>query len=207
MTFRETLRAGRAHLRQRCPRLGPVVEQVGPCRITLRRDRFESLARIILYQQLAGPAAKAIHDRLIARLPENRLTATGLSALDDEGFRAAGVSGQKRAYLRSLAEITLDGRVRFQGLAARTDEEVIAELTQVKGVGVWSAHMFLMFTLGRPDVLPVGDLGVRSAMRNLFELAALPDPADCERLAAPWRPYASIASWYCWRSLDIKDPG
>ncbi|MBI1356514.1 MAG: DNA-3-methyladenine glycosylase 2 family protein [Acidobacteria bacterium] len=201
------MQAAPAHLRQSCPRLRPVIEQVGPCRIRLRRDRFESLARIILFQQLAGPAATAIHDRLVARLPEQRLAAAGLAALGDDEFRQAGVSAQKRGYLRSLAQLTLDRQVRFQGLSARTDEEVIADLTQVKGVGVWSAHMFLMFTLGRPDVLPVGDLGVRSAMRKLFELDELPDPALCERLAQPWRPYASIASWYCWRSLDIQDPG
>lgn len=207
MTFSESRSAATEHLRQNCPVLGPVVEQVGRCRMTLRRDRFAALSRMILYQQLAGSAAKAIHDRLLLRLPEGRFTADGIAVLGDEDFRAAGVSGQKRSYLRSLAELTLDRRVRLQGLASKTEDEVIAELTQVKGVGVWTAHMFLMFTLGRPDILPVGDLGVRTAIRRLFALAEMPSPAECERLAAPWRPYASFASWYCWRSLDIKDPG
>lgn len=207
MTFSETRSAATRHLRQSCPVLGPVVDQVGPCRLTLRRDRFSALARIILFQQLAGAAATAIHNRLLARMQAGRFTAAGMMALSDEDFRAAGVSGQKRSYLRSLSELTLDRRVRLEGLAAKSDDEVIAELTQVKGVGVWTAHMFLMFTLGRPDILPVGDLGVRTAIRNLFSLDEAPTPAECERLAQPWRPYASFASWYCWRSLDIKDPG
>jgi len=206
MTFSEARQAAQLHLREACPVMGPVVEQVGRCRMRLNRDRFASLARTILFQQLAGPAAQAIHGRLMTRLPDQRFTAAGLAALSDEDFRLSGVSGQKRSYLRSLAELTLERKVRLQGLASKSEEEVIAELTQIKGVGVWTAHMFLMFTLGRPDILPVGDLGVRSAIRKLFELDELPAPAECERLAAPWRPYASFASWYCWRSLDIKTP-
>lgn len=207
MTFSQARLNCEQHLREACPVMGPVVQQVGRCRMRLNRDRFASLARTILFQQLAGAAARAIHDRLMARLPGERFTAEGLIGLREEEFRAAGVSAQKRGYLLSLSELTLSRQVRLQGLAASSDDEVIAELTQIRGVGVWTAHMFLMFTLGRPDILPVGDLGVRSAIKKMFDLDELPPPAECERLAAPWRPYASFASWYCWRSLDIQDPG
>src|SRR5690606_16069806 len=137
MTHSQMRLAATAHLRQSCPVLGPLVRQVGPCRMKLRRERFASLARMILYQQLAGAAAKAIHDRLVARLPDGRFTPEGLASLGDDCFREAGVSAQKRGYLRSLAELTLDRRVRLQGLGAKSEDEVIAELTQIKGVGVW----------------------------------------------------------------------
>ena len=207
MTIDRLRHDGAEHLRRNCPVLGPVVEQVGPCRLRLRRDRFAALARAILYQQISGLAAKSIHDRLLAKLPDGRLAPRGLADLDDADYRAAGVSGQKAKYLRSLAELTLAGKVRLTGLDGWSDERIVEELVQVKGVGVWTAQMFLIFTLGRPDVLPADDLGVRSAIRKLYGLSELPQRDDCERLARPWRPFASVASWYCWRSLEIRDPG
>jgi DNA-3-methyladenine glycosylase II len=184
-----------------------VVQQVGPCTMTLRRGRFGMLARSILFQQISGHAANAIQRKLLTRLPDGKLSAAGLAALSDEQYRASGVSGQKTKYLRSLAELTLDRKVKLTGLAKWTDQEIIGELVQIKGVGVWTAQMFLMFSLGRPDVLPWDDLGVRSAIRKLYRLEELPKRDECERIAAPWRPYASVASWYCWRSLEVRDPG
>lgn len=195
------------HLRRRCPVMRRVVDAVGPCTMKIRRDRFGMLARSILFQQISGHAANAIQAKLLTRLPEGKLTAAGLAALSDEGYRASGVSGQKTRYLRSLAELTLDGKVKLTGLAKWSDRQIIDELIQVKGVGVWTAQMFLMFSLGRPDVLPWDDLGVRQAIRKLYGFEDLPKRDECERVAAPWRPYASVASWYCWRSLEVQDPG
>ena len=195
------------HLRRRCPVMREVVEAVGPCTMKVRRDRFGMLARSILFQQISGHAANAILRKLLTRLPNGKLSPAGLARLSDDEFRAAGVSGQKTRYLRSLAELTLDGKVKLTGLAKRSDRQIIDDLIQVKGIGVWTAQMFLMFSLGRPDVLPWDDLGVRQAIRRLYGLDELPKREECERVAEPWRPYASVASWYCWRSLEVQDPG
>ncbi len=184
-----------------------VIQAVGPCRLSLRRDRFGMLARSILYQQISGHAAKAIHGRLVAAMPAGVLSAEGLANLSDSEYRAAGVSGPKARYLRSLGELTLDGDVRLSRIGRLTDDQIIAELTKVKGIGVWTAQMFLMFSLGRPDVLPWDDLGVRQAIERLFGLDEAPDRARCEEIARPWRPYATIASWYCWRSLELENGG
>ena len=184
-----------------------VIRQVGPCEMRLRRGRFGMLARSILFQQISGHAAKAILGRLLERMPNGRLSAAGLAALSDEEFRACGVSRQKIGYMRSLAELTLNGDVRLQRISHWSDDRIIEELTQIKGIGVWTAQMFLMFSMGRPDVLPWDDLGVRQAIKRLFELDELPKREQAEQLAQPWRPYASVASWYCWRSLEIVDPG
>lgn len=184
-----------------------VIRAVGPCTMTLQRDRFGMLARSILYQQISGHAAKAIHGRLLEALPDGRLTADGLADLPDADYRAAGVSGQKTRYLRSLGESVRGGSVRLNRVGRLSDDEVIAELTQVKGVGVWTAQMFLMFSLGRPDVLPWDDLGVRQAIQRLFGLEEMPRREQSEELAKPWRPYATVASWYCWRSLEVENGG
>ncbi len=207
MSRAEILRTAERSLRRRCPLMRQVIRAVGPCTMKLQRDRFGMLARSILFQQISGHAARAILAKLLARLPEGKLTPEGLAALSDAEYRAAGVSGQKTRYLRSLAELTLDGEVKLTGLAKWSDQQIIDELVRVKGVGVWTAQMFLMFSLGRLDVLPWDDLGVRQAIRRLHGLDELPNREECERAAAPWRPYASVASWYCWRSLEIQDPG
>jgi len=165
------------------------------------------LGRSILYQQLSGHAAKAIHGRLLAALPEGKLTPEGLATLSDAEYRGAGVSAQKTRYLRSLGESALEGTIRLQRIGRLSDDEVIEQLTQVKGVGVWTAQMFLMFSLGRPDVLPWLDLGVRQAIQNLFGLDELPDREACESTTEDWRPYRTVASWYCWRSLELENKG
>lgn len=164
------------------------------------------LVRSIVFQQISGAAARTILGRLTEALPGKKLTPEGLAALSTEEYRLAGVSKQKGGYLQSLAALSLSGDLKLARIGRYADEDVIAQLTQVKGIGVWTAQMFLMFSLGRPDVLPWDDLGVRQAIRKLYGLAEMPTRAESERIAAPWRPYASVASWYCWRSLEIKTP-
>lgn len=207
MKFTEMRVAGPKHLSRKCPVMRRVVKQVGPCGIKLNRDRFGMLARSILYQQISGHAAKSIHNKLVSRLPEGKLEPGGLAALRDEDYRASGVSAQKTRYLRSLATLTLDGELKLNRLGRWSDDKIIDHVTQVKGIGVWTAQMFLIFSLGRPDVLPWDDLGVRQGVQKLFALDELPKKDEMERRATPWRPYASFASWYCWRALEIEDPG
>lgn len=164
------------------------------------------LARSIIYQQISGAAARTILGRLTDALPGKQLTPECLAALTLEEYRLAGVSKQKASYLQSLATLASCGELKLARIGRYADEDIIAQLTQVKGIGVWTAQMFLIFSLGRPDVLPCDDLGVRQAIRKLYGLEAMPTRAESERIAAPWRPYASVASWYCWRSLEIKTP-
>ena len=198
--------AAERHLKKRDSVLGAVIRKVGPCGYTLQRDRFGMLVRSIVYQQISGAAARTILGRLTDALPGRQLTAQGLAALSPEEYRLAGVSKQKAGYLQSLAELSLTGDLRLARIGRYADQDIIAQLTQVKGIGVWTAQMFLMFSLGRPDVLPWDDLGVRQAIRKLYGLSQMPTRAESERIAEPWRPYASVASWYCWRSLEIKTP-
>lgn len=199
--------AAERHLRRNDPVMRRVIQRVGPCSYPLRRDRFGSLARSIVYQQISGAAARTILRRLVVALPDGKLTAAGLASFTLEQYRLAGVSKQKASYLKSLAERSLEGDLRLSQIGRLSDDQIIAELTEVKGIGVWTAQMFLMFSLGRPDVLPWDDLGVRQAIRKLYAFDEMPNRAESERIAAPWRPYASVASWYCWRSLDVVDPG
>ena len=179
-----------------------LVDQVGACELRPRGPIYASLFRSILFQQLAGKAAAAIHRRVCALFdgavpaPEDFLGAS------EAELRAAGLSRQKLAYLKDLAAHFADGRLRARELARLPDVELIRAVTAVHGVGEWTAHMLLIFSLGRPDILPVGDYGVRKGMQQLYRLRELPKPAKMERVAAPWRPYRSIAAWYMWRSLD-----
>ena len=198
--------AATRHLKRRDPILGTVIREVGPCGYSLQRDRFGMLVRSIVYQQISGAAARTILGRLTGALPDSKLDPEGLAALTPEAYRLAGVSKQKASYLQSLAELSLSGDLRLARIGRYADEDIIAQLTQVRGIGVWTAQMFLMFSLGRPDVLPWDDLGVRQAIRKLYGLKGMPTRAESEHIAAPWRPYASVASWYCWRSLEINTP-
>ncbi|MDX2149514.1 MAG: DNA-3-methyladenine glycosylase [Bryobacteraceae bacterium] len=198
------MRRGVFHLKQADPTLRQIIEAVGPYRIQYREPDFETLVRSIVYQQLNGTAAGTIFGRLqAAACRDGRpLTPRAILRLAPERLRALGLSGQKAAYVRDLAERTASREVDFARLPALSDEGVIEHLTQVKGVGVWTAHMFLIFALRRPDVLPTGDLGVRAAIKKAWRLEALPTPAEMEALARPWRPWCSVASWYLWRSLE-----
>lgn len=152
-------------------------------------------------QQLSGKVASVIFGRL-AHATQGRLTPESVLKLRPARMRALGLSAQKTNYIRDLARLTRDGRVVFEELADLPDDAVIERLTQVKGIGPWTVHMFLIFALRRPDVLPTGDLGIRNAIRKAYSLADLPQPAEVETLALKWRPYCSVASWYLWRSLE-----
>jgi DNA-3-methyladenine glycosylase II len=199
------MRKALTHLRKVDPILAAIIERVGPYRINYDEPAFASLAEAIVYQQLHGKAAATIFERLtdLAGLP---LTPQGILKLSDEQMRAAGLSKQKLSYLRDLATKTQSGEVRFARLPDLPDEEVIKELTKIKGIGVWTAHMFLMFSLRRANVLPTGDLGIQMAMRKHYRKRKLPKPAQMEKIAKCWEPYRSVACWYLWRSLDIKTP-
>ncbi len=181
-----------------------IIEKHGPCRIDYGEPSFASLAETIVYQQLNGRAAATIFKRFtdLAGLP---LTPQGVLKLSDEQLRSAGLSKQKLSYLRSLAELTLSGDVNFEQLPNLSNEEVIEHLTRVKGVGVWSSQMFLMFTLKRPDILPTGDLGIQMAMQKHYRKRKLPKPKEMEKIAKAWSPYRTIACWYLWKSVDTKE--
>jgi DNA-3-methyladenine glycosylase II len=191
------------HLKKCDPVLGAIIQRVGAFRMEFGEPTFHSLAEAILYQQLNGKAAVTIFNRFTEKTGDP-VTPEGILKLSDAEMRAVGLSKQKTAYLRDLAEKTKAGLLEFERLGELPDEEVINHLTQVKGVGVWTAHMFLMFTLRRPDVLPTGDYGVQVAIKKHYRKRKLPKPKDMEKIAKAWAPYRSIACWYLWRSLDIK---
>jgi len=216
------------HLRRADRTLAAVIDAVGPFAMRIGDgDAFRALARAIIFQQLSGAAAARIADRLIERFapgaerpPAVRRTdprwqgAIGpfptpdeLLRVPDDELRAVGLSRQKIAALRDLARHFVAGTLSVEALHRWSDEEVIEHLTRVRGVGRWTAEMFLMFHLGRPDVLPLADLGIRRAVRRLYGLAALPRPAELEAIAEPWRPWRTVACWYLWRSEAVKTVG
>ena len=190
------------HLKKADPVLGSILERVGPFKIQYRDPTFETLVRSIVYQQLSGRVASVIFGRFAGLMPGGKITPQGILKLTPAKMRKAGLSKQKTAYIRDLARKTQRGKVQFEALAELADHEVIEHLTQVKGIGVWTAHMFLIFALQRLDVLPTGDLGVRTAIRKAYGMEELPHPKQIEELAVTWRPYCSVASWYLWRSLE-----
>jgi DNA-3-methyladenine glycosylase II len=196
-------RARRLLLR-RDPVLAVVIRRFGPCGLAQaqRADHFSALVRAIAGQQLSTRAAATIFGRLVALMPGGIATPEALAALPDEQLRAAGMSRQKIASLRDLSEKVIARTVDLEALSAMTDEDVIASLVQVRGIGRWSAEMFLMFRLHRPDVLPVDDLGIVNAVQRVYGLRKRPTPDRIRRLGEAWRPYRSVASWYLWRTLD-----
>jgi DNA-3-methyladenine glycosylase II len=190
------------HLKAADPVLGTIIERVGPYKLQHRDPNFNTLVRSIVYQQLSGKAALTIFNRLIAAAKADPLTPESILKLRPARMRTLGLSKQKLTYIRELARMTRDGQVRFDHVPALEDAAIIEHFTQVKGVGVWTAQMFLIFALRRLDVLPTGDLGVRAAIKKAYNLRELPTPAEMEKIASAWRPYCSVASWYLWRSLD-----
>jgi DNA-3-methyladenine glycosylase II len=190
------------HLKKSDPVLRGVIERVGPYRIEYRPPVFATLARAIVFQQLAGAVAARIYERFEGLLDGAGVEPHAVARLPLRKLRSAGLSKQKAEYVRDLARKTAAGAVPFEGLETLPDDVVIDTLTQVKGIGVWTAQMFLIFALRRPDVLPTGDYGIRAAMRNAYGLADLPKPPEMERIAAPWRPWSSVACWYLWRTLE-----
>lgn len=190
------------HLKKNDPVLARLIEEVGPYRIRFLEPGYEALVKAIVYQQLSGKVAATIFGRLAAASANGRLTPETVLRLTTAKMRSAGLSRQKIGYIRDLARQVRSGEVDFAALAALPDEEVTRALTRLKGVGVWTAHMFLIFALRRTDVLPTGDLGIRAAVRKAYGLPELPTPQQVEELGRNWRPYSTVASWYLWRSLE-----
>ncbi len=196
------MRTAIRHLKSRDPVLGALIKRIGAYRIEFREPSFDTLVRSIVFQQLSGKVARVIYGRLADAVDGDRVTPEGVLKLRPDRMRRLGLSRQKIAYIRDLARQTAKAKIVFESLPDLTDEEVIERLTKVKGIGVWTAHMFLIFALRRHNVLPTGDLGVRSAIKKVYGLADLPKPGEIEELARDWHPYCTVATWYLWRSLD-----
>ncbi len=190
------------HLKKSDAILASIIARVGPCKMAYREPTFEMLARAIVFQQLSGKAARTIYGRL-EEAAGGQLTPQAIQNLSVGEMRRAGLSRQKLGYIRDLAEHAISGKVDFTKLPSMSDEEVIAALTDIKGVGVWTAHMFLIFSLRRPNVLPTGDLGVRMAIQRAYRKRKPPTPKQVEQVAKTWHPYCSFAAWYLWRSLEL----
>jgi DNA-3-methyladenine glycosylase II len=198
--------AALAHLRAADPRLRPLIDRHGAPTITPTTNAIHALARAIVSQQLSGKAADTIWGRVVALYPRRRLPApAAILATPDAALRGAGLSAAKTAAVKDLARHVHERRLVPSRLPAASDEQVAAMLLPVRGIGPWSVDMFLMFALARPDVLPVGDLGIRKGMQRHFRLRALPEPGRMVALAAPWRPYRTVASWYMWRLLEAPE--
>jgi DNA-3-methyladenine glycosylase II len=197
------LRRAVRHLKTSDPVLAGVIARVGPCRYRVREGgtHFEALTSSIIYQQVSGAAAASIQRKLQSAFGDRMPRPDEIVAASDETLRSAGLSRQKIGYLRDLAAHTSKGEIPFDTIHELPDEAVIAFLTQVKGIGRWTAQMFLMFRLGRPDVLPELDLGIRMAVKKAYRLRKPPDAKRLHKIGTPWAPYRTIASWYLWRSL------
>jgi DNA-3-methyladenine glycosylase II len=191
------------HLKKSDPVLSAIIERVGACRMEFGPPEFHSLAEAIVYQQLNGKAAVTIFKRF-ATLAGDPVTPEGILKLTDAELRSVGLSKQKSSYLKDMAQRASRGELDFSRLPEMSDDDVIKHLTQVKGVGVWTAHMFLMFTLRRPNVLPTGDYGIQLAIKKYYKKRKMPRPEQMEKIAKAWEPYRSVACWYLWRSLDVK---
>jgi DNA-3-methyladenine glycosylase II len=195
-----------AHLKQADPVLASVIEQVGHCslhQVQQTGDLFAALTRSILYQQLSGKAAAAIHRRFLLLYPAAHPTPAELLNTPDELLRSAGISRPKIVYLKDLAQ-KIEAFPQLEALNDLDDETIIQTLTSVKGIGRWTVQMLLMFRMHRWDVLPVDDLGIRAAMRRLYDLPDLPDKKTVLQIGEPWQPYRTVASWYLWQSLEAK---
>lgn len=192
------------HLRRVDPVMAGIITRVGSCRFRAAEElsHFEAVARSIIYQQLSGKAAATIHGRVVALFDGGKPNAHALARLADEPLRSAGVSSQKLRYLRDLSERVVAGDLPIDELHTLDDDDVLRHLTSIKGVGKWTAQMFLMFRLGRPDILPDGDLGIQKAVQKAYRLRKLPSPARVLEIGAKWAPHRTIASWYLWRSID-----
>jgi DNA-3-methyladenine glycosylase II len=190
------------------PALAGVIATHGPCTLVRRRTAggaFGALARSICYQQLAGAAASAIHGRFLA-LYGGRPTPAAVAATPEPVMRSVGLSAAKVASIKDLAAKALDGTVRLNGWRRLTDDQIVERLSRVRGIGPWTAQMFLIFQLNRPDVWPTGDLGVRAGYSRMHGLTELPAPAELDRLGDVYRPFRTITAWYCWRVVDARLP-
>ncbi len=201
---------------KRHPKFAPLIKQHGPPKLRRGKNAFQALSRAIIYQQISGSAAISIYKKFVALFginlegpvdwekPAARKFPTPEQVLKMPAarMRAAGLSAQKITYLKDLAQKFSDGTIKHRTFHTKTSDEIIAALTEVKGIGVWTAHMFLIFSLNRLDILPTGDLGIRKGFQTLYKLRSLPDHTKMEKLAKEWREHASVASWYLWRVAD-----
>jgi DNA-3-methyladenine glycosylase II len=215
------MRSAINHLKRSDPVMAEIITRIGPFGLERRPATFEAMVRAIVFQQLAGAAARTIFQRLQAACEkavsgENTerslyggfaITPESVLALTEEQMRACGLSRQKLSYIRDLAAKTISRDVNFASLPGMSDQEVIEHLTRVKGVGVWSAQMFLIFALGRPDVMPTADLGLNAAIMRAYGKRKIPKPKQILKLSEAWRPYRSFACWYLWRSVDKPTVG
>jgi DNA-3-methyladenine glycosylase II len=200
-------RAAVRHLKRVDPVLAHVIEVVGPCRLESRREgtHFQALVRSIVFQQLSGKAASTILSRFNALYPSNTPTPEAVLATSDADLRAVGLSRQKIGYMRDLASKVASGTLPLDAVESMDDDDLIAHLVQVKGIGRWTAQMFLMFRLDRRDVLPELDLGIQNAIKRAYRKRKRPTPKDVRKIGARWTPHSSVASWYLWRSLENGD--
>ena len=205
MDFTKKLKLGEKYLLND-PILAAAIKKYQPCTISPHTDYYSELISSIVGQQLSVKAGDTIWKRVQALFGDEVPTPEELIKIDTEKLRATGVSYAKAGYMKDLAEHVLDGRLDLAHIATIPNDEVIKQLTAVKGIGQWSAHMFMIFSLGRLDILPFGDLGVRKAIQNLYDLDELPSPSVMHSIATKnkWHPYESIAAWYLWASLDNK---
>ena len=205
MTTEEYERARRLLIR-RDPVLGAAIKRIGACGLAARqrKDHLTALAGAIVSQQLSTRAAATIFGRFVALFPDGSIEPALIAAFDDATLRGVGLSGQKVKYLRDLSARILDGRLRLEEIELMPDEDVIDRLVEVKGFGRWTAEMFLMFRLHRPDVLPVDDLGIVKAVQKLYRLRKRPDAKRLRKIGEAWRPYRSVASWYLWQTLKME---
>ena len=204
MTFQQKLKLAMVHLAEYDPKLARIINASGPCRIQPHNDHYGELVGSIVGQQLSSVAAGTIWRRVLDIFDGKMPTPEQLIKIDDQKLRDVGLSWAKVRYVKDLSQHILDGRLDLDHIATMPNEQIIEQLTAVKGIGEWSAHMFMIFGLGRLDVLPTGDLGVRKAIMLLYGLTEMPDPATMLKLSMKhkWHPYESVAAWYLWQSLD-----
>ena len=197
------IKAARLHLQKADPVMKQIIKQVGPFTAKTTRDRFLTLVRSIVSQQISGAAARTIQSRITEAVAPDKITPDSIKRFTVEDLREIGVSRQKATYMLDLAERVSGGEVDLRTIGRRPDEQVVEELVKVKGIGVWTAQMFMMFSLGRMDVFPDGDLGIQQGILKNYSVKGDLTADKMKKIAEPWRPYATVASWYLWRSLEL----
>ena len=201
--LQKDLQTATRHLKRSDPVMKEIIKQVGSCKIKLRRNRYVTLVRSIVSQQISGAAARTILGRLDELVSPESVKPETIAPLTIKQLKSVGLSGQKAFYVCDLTEKVLSKEVKLTRMNKLTNEEVINTLTQVKGIGVWTVQMFLMFSLGRLNVLPTGDLGIQNAIKRAYRLRDKPSPDKLRKIAKPWSPYETVACWYLWRSLEL----
>ena len=192
------------HIKKHDPRMGDVISAVGPCEIRIDSNGFRMLSRSIVGQQLSTKAAATIWRRFQELVGDKRMPVSRVQKLSHTQLRSVGLSESKSHYIALLAENVASKKLKLRDLKDSTDDQVIQTLTEQKGIGVWTAHMFLMFSFGRPDILPTGDLGIANGIQSIYGLKERPTPKQMHNIAKSWHPFASIASWYCWQWIDLE---